>query len=315
MAGMRVCVYFSWSRPAETGADLGVLDNRFPTLFEFRRAIWPHYEWAADPTRFKQDVSGFLDHVILLDFEAFGKVVSEISGNPVSVIQRHGDTPPVKELDDGLLRDIDVLIVVSLDHVRTNQRPTAGELECLTAFARRDGTRLIVCPHHDIGAVEDTPSREIQLRHHGDPLVPSQQRIGGFGRHLLDALGFPIENQFGLSPARARDGSPAQLLLPERKPAILDGVDTFNIHPHLPHFAVPAGLDRQVAVLARQAINRDAAAHPFVTAGNDHFNAFLGIPPSGQRGGEIFVCDATLWSSAFGGLGSLQRLWANVARR
>ena len=30
--------------------------------------------------------------------------------------------------------------------------------------------------------------------------------------------------------------------------------------------------------------------------------------------GKLFVCDATLWSSAFGGLGSLQNLWRNLAR-
>jgi hypothetical protein len=30
--------------------------------------------------------------------------------------------------------------------------------------------------------------------------------------------------------------------------------------------------------------------------------------------GQLFVCDATLWSSAFGGLGSLQNLWRNLAQ-
>src|SRR4051812_43130452 len=116
MAGSKVCLYFCWSRPRENGAELGILNNRYPTLFEFRRAIWPMYEWAMDPARFNQDISGFLDHVVLFDFDGFSKVVEDISGHPVTLIQREGDKPPVNELDDDLLKDVDVLIVVSLDH-------------------------------------------------------------------------------------------------------------------------------------------------------------------------------------------------------
>lgn len=316
MVASRVCLYFSWHRPLEIGASLGVLDNRFPTLFEFRRAIWPFYEWAADQSRFNQGISGFLDHVIMFDFEAFTKHVLDTTGHPVAVMQRTGDTAPVHEIDDDLLRDIDVLIVVSLDHFGTEQRPSAGEIECLSAFIHREGTRLFICPHHDVGAVDDTQARQIELRHHGDPLVPSQQRIGGFGRHLLSALGLSIENRFGLSPGRAPNGAPAPLQrLADGQMGILEGVETFNTHPHLPHFWVPPALQHQVAVLARQPIGQTTAPHPFVTAGNDHFNAFLHVPPADGRAGDIFICDATLWSAAFGGLTSLKRLWSNVTRR
>lgn len=315
MSGARVCLYFCWSRPREIEADLGVLENRYPTLFEFRRAIWPLYEWASDAQRYGQDISGFLDHVVLYDFEVFNSVVTQESGHPVAVIQREGDRPPVKELDDALLKSVDVLIVVSLDHFRTNQRPTSGEIECISSFLRREGTRLFICPHHDVGVSDDLSSREIQFRHHGDPLVPSQQRIGGFGRHLLEALGLPIENRFGLSPGRAPDGSPATLHRLSGDRGILEGVETFNLHPHLPHFWVPPGLRTEVAVLARQPVNLAAAVHPFVEAGNDHFNAFLHVAPGNGRAGDIYVCDATLWSSAFGGDASLKRLWRNLTQK
>lgn len=80
MASRRVCLYFSWNRPKEISVELGDLDNRYPTLFEFRRAIWPMYEWASDPTRYNQDVSGFLDHVVLFDFQAFHNVIVEETG-------------------------------------------------------------------------------------------------------------------------------------------------------------------------------------------------------------------------------------------
>jgi hypothetical protein len=37
MNDRKVVLYCSWSRPGETGAPLGVIDNRFPALFESRR--------------------------------------------------------------------------------------------------------------------------------------------------------------------------------------------------------------------------------------------------------------------------------------
>ena len=39
----KVVVYYARSRPAETGAPLGVIENRFPTLFESRRMGYPAY--------------------------------------------------------------------------------------------------------------------------------------------------------------------------------------------------------------------------------------------------------------------------------
>jgi hypothetical protein len=37
MSGRQVALYFAWSRPDEVTAPLGILDNRFPALFEVRR--------------------------------------------------------------------------------------------------------------------------------------------------------------------------------------------------------------------------------------------------------------------------------------
>jgi hypothetical protein len=316
MAGRRFALYFAWSRPKEIGADLGVLTNRFPTLFEFRRVIWPLYEWASDPQHYKQDISGFLDHVILFDFKYFDRAVSEVTGHPVSLIQRVDDEPPVREIDEDFLKDVDTLIVVSLDHLITEQHPTEGETEAIENFLEREDACLIVCPHHDVGAQEAQASREEELRHHGDQLVPSQQRIGGFARSLLTALGLPVENRYGLNPARRQeDNSPAPLQIASDLDdvGILRGVQTFNLHPHLPHLYVPTTLSNTARVLARQPINLDASRHPFVDAGNRYFNALVWIAPHGTRAGNIIVCDATLWSSAFSGVESLQRFWRNLA--
>jgi hypothetical protein len=316
MPGRRFALYFSWNRPKEVGAELGKLENRYPTLFEFRRAIWPLYEWARDPGKYKQDISGFLDHVVLFDFQHFSEVVSKETGHPVSLIQRGGGTPPVQELDEDFLKEIDTLIVVSLDHFETKQQATPSEIEAIRHFLGREDACLLVCPQHDVGAGEEQQSREVEFLHHGDRLVPSQQRIGGFARSLLAGLGFPIENYYGLNPAKsAKDNSPAPLQifseLDELK--ILLEVTTFNLHPHLPHFHVPDSLNKSVRVLAKQLINPAAPRHPFVDAGNLYFNALLWIPPNGDRAANLFVCDATLWSSAFAGVQSLEIFWRNLA--
>lgn len=312
----RFALYFSWSRPQEIGSELGKLENRYPALFEFRRAIWPLYEWTASPSQYKQDISGFLDHVVLFDFQHFSDIISEVTGNPVSLIQRRSDDGFVQSLDESFLEDIDTLIVVSLDHFATEQKPTAAEVEAIKKFLQREDACLLVCPQHDVGSKDDRASREVEFLHHGDRLVPAQQRIGGFAIAILAELGFPIENQFGLNPAKSsKDNSPAPLLaFPELDDLkILQGVTTFNLHAHLPHYFVPDFLKKSVRVLAKQLINPDASSHPFVEAGNFYFNALLWIPPNGNRAANIFVCDATLWSSAFSGVRSLEVFWQNLA--
>lgn len=66
-------------------------------------------------------------------------------------------------------------------------------------------------------------------------------------------------------------------------------------------------------ILAKQPINPVASKHPFVEAGNRYFNALLWVIPNGNRAANMFICDATLWSAAFGGLESLEVFWQNLA--
>ena len=42
----------------------------------------------------------------------------------------------------------------------------------------------------------------MEYAHHGDPLVPRQQRFGLYTRSLMKGLGVPVENRWGLRPAR-----------------------------------------------------------------------------------------------------------------
>lgn len=48
MSGRRVVLYYAWSRPAETGAPLAVIEDCFPALFESRRMLYPRFEEFAD---------------------------------------------------------------------------------------------------------------------------------------------------------------------------------------------------------------------------------------------------------------------------
>jgi hypothetical protein len=314
-------LYFSWGRPSEIGAELGSLDNRFPTLYEFRRILWPEFEMLADAARFSQGIDGFIDDVILADFRHFREVVQTETGHDVRVIQREGAKPPCGQLDDRLLSGIDTLIIVSLDHVRSAQQATDAEIILMREFLATTDHTLVVCPHHDVGNVGNlSPERrlaaqEVEYRHHGDPTIPPEQRFSGFARSLLEGLGVPVINRFGLNPARTAAGLPTPIEVDRAVDysSLLDGVSTFNLHPHLPQLEIAPASAGKLKVLARQPINVTAPPHPFVAAGNHSFNALVQAEP-GIFAGRLLVCDATLWSSAFGGLDSLQRFWTNVAR-
>lgn len=323
MSTRRFAVYFAWSRPkeyatqpgVEQSTPLGVLENRYPTLFEFRRAEWPGFEQFRDPESFNQSIAGFFDNIVLPDFRAFTSLIKEETGNEVRVIQREVDAAPPTPLDDELLNGLDTLIVVSLDHLRTEQHASLSEMEAIKSFLSREGRCVVICPHHDIGAEDNLESRIVEFKHHQDVTIPGQQRLGGFAQSILDKLGVPIVNRFGLNPAKSPDGTPAPLLVNRDIPGVdqlLSGVTTFNLHPHLPHLEVPTEALNDVDVLASQLINPTAAPHPFA-ANNRYFNALLQIRLPGLPG-IILVCDATIWSSAFGGLESLKAFWRNLAR-
>jgi hypothetical protein len=66
----------------EAAAPLGVIDNRFPALFEARRLFWPCYETLSDPARYEQGIDGFLEHIFLDDFRGFTEVAQTWTGTP-----------------------------------------------------------------------------------------------------------------------------------------------------------------------------------------------------------------------------------------
>ncbi len=310
----RVSMYVSWSYPAEAGRELYELNNRYSAMWEVRRASFPRYEeMAGNPQTYMQGIDGTLE-LFKRDWEPFRQTVSDLSGYSVPYFERIDPGGHRFMIDDRMLSDVDTLLLISLDHQLTNQSPIQDEINALQKWLRRDGTCLILCPHHEVGASEDPAMREMEYRHHADRLVGRQQRFTGFGRAIMKGLGIPVENRFGLNPGRTADNTePAPLSVAKDldNPGWLHGVSTFNLHPHLPHLALTTNDDKTVKVLAKQPINM-TRPHPFTEAGNHEFNSFLWLPPNEKRAGNVLIADATLWSYTFGGESSLRRLWKNL---
>lgn len=322
MADRKVVVYYAWSRPGEIEAPLEVIENRFPTLFESRRMAYPRYGELADPMQFDQSIAGFLDHIMKRNFSAFIELANASTGLPVVEIERMTDEGRLTPIDARVLNDVDTLIIISFDSFRTGQEPSEAEIEAVRAFLAQPDHLVFVCPHHDIGDVpDDLPQRERQQRqvadflHHGDKTIPPQQQFGRFARSLLAGLGVPVENRYGLRPATEADGSPSPIEVETAldRLDLLQGVRTFNLHPHLPQLERIGDAVIKLDVLARQKIDRAAPPHPF-TLDRATFDALLQSRPEAFAG-SLLVSDTTLWSSTAGGVESLHRFWTNVVER
>ncbi len=218
-------------------------------------------------------------------------------------------------IDGRVLADTDTLLVFGLDSMVTDQNAAPEEIEALKSFLKREGTCLILGPHHEVGVSDDPNVRNMEYHHHGDALVPRQQRFGKYTRSVMKGLGIPVENRYGLRPARDAETkklAPLSIANDLDTRGWLTGVTTFNFHMHLPHYAVTTEDTKTVHVLARQPIDM-SRPHPFIEAGNSEFNMFLWMPPGGERAGDILFADSTIFSTLFGGDESLERFWKNIA--
>ncbi len=312
----RVSVYITWSYPGEANRSITDLDNRFSTMNEVRRVGWPVFESPqyTDPGMFQQGIAGTLE-LFFTAWELFQSVVGEVTGHPVPMYQRVDHAGRLLPIDERILADTDTLFVFGLDHMITEQEATPEEIEAVRAFLAREGTCLVLGPHHDVGVSADLKERSMEYAHHGDALVPRQQRFGKYTRSLMKGLGVQVENRFGLRPAVVPGTNQIAPLAINRDldtAGWLTGVSSFNFHMHLPHYAVTTDDANAVRVLGRQPIDL-TRPHPFIEAGNREFNSFLWLPPTGARAGDILMADSTIFSTLFAGDASLQRFWKNIA--
>jgi hypothetical protein len=311
----RVSIYVCWSFPAEANRDVSELDNRFSTMTEVRRVDWPFWEgpeWS-DPMMFQQGIAGALE-LFFRGWMPFQELVTDVTGHPVPVFQRVDQAGYRLPLDERVLDDADTLLVFGLDHVLTEQEASANEIEAVHRWVAQEGKVLILGPHHDVGISTDMKERQMEYLHHGDALVPRQQRFGKYTKSLMKGLNVPIENRYGLRPsvvAGTRQVAPLTINRDLDSRGWLAGVTNFSFHKHLPHYAV-TDEGKSVHVLGRQPIDL-SKPHPFTEAGNREFNSFVWMPPAAQRGGEVLLADSTVFSTLFGADDSLKRFWKNLA--
>ena len=311
----RLSIYWSWSYPWESQRDLTEMENRFSTMTEVRRVAWPNYEkpeWGS--AEFLQGIAGTLElfHRSALSFQ---QIAGEATGHPVAVFQRIDQAGYKQPIDERILDDCDTLLVFGLDHLASGEEAAPEEIDAINEWLKREGTCLLLAPHHDVGFTDDLQARQIEYKHHGDPLVPRQQRFSSYARSLLKALEIPVWNSWGLRPALVegtRDIAPLTAFRDLDKLGLLNNVPTLNFHPHLPHYELTNDDGNAVQVLARQPIDPNRP-HPFTAAGNTEFNCLLWLPPTDNRAGDIVMVDSTNFTTLFGGTDSLKNFWKNLA--
>lgn len=312
--GRRVSIYWAWSYPWEAQRDPAAMSNRYSTLTEVRNVAYPAYEtpeYGADV--FLQGIAGTLElfHRSTLSFQ---DLAGEVAGHPVAVFQRVDQAGYPQPIDERILADTDTLMVFGLDHLTAGLAATAGEVDAIRDWLRRENTCLLLAPHHDVGFTDDLRQRQAEYEHHGDRLVPRQQRFSRYTRSLMTALGVPVHNTWGLCPAVVEgttEIAPLTKFDDLDGPGLLQNVSALSFHRHLPHYALTAPEGPALRVLARQQVDL-RRPHPFTAAGHTEFNAVIWMPPDSDRAGDIVVIDSTHFTTLFGGTESLRNLWRNL---
>src|SRR5271170_651469 len=232
--GRRISIYWTWSYPWEAQREPTEMYNRFSTMTEVRNAAWPNYETPEyDEAHFLQGIAGTLElfHRSTL---AFQELAGAATGHPVAVFQRIDQAGYRLPIDERVLADTDTLMVFGLDHILSEQEAAPEEISAIQEWLQRDGTCLLLAPHHDVGFTDDFAQRQVEYQHHGDPLVPRQQRFGQYTRSLMTALEVPVHNTWGLRPAVVEGTTQIAPLTAVRDldaARLLDNVTTFNFHP------------------------------------------------------------------------------------
>ena len=313
--GRRISIYWTWSYPWEAQRDPASIENRFSTMTEVRNVLWPAYETPEyDAANFLQGIAGTLElfHRSAL---AFQELAEEATGHPVAVFQRIDQAGYKLPIDERVLADTDTLMVFGLDHLLSEQEAAPEEIAAITEWLKREGTCLLLAPHHDVGFTDDYGQRQVEYEHHGDRLVPRQQRFSQYTRSLMKALDVPVHNIWGLRPAvveGTKEIAPLTGIRDLDTARLLDNVTTFNFHPHLPHYELTAPESDALRVLGRQRVDPNRP-HPVHRSGQHGVQRADLDAACGQRAGDIVLIDSTHFTTLFGGTDSLRNLWHNLA--
>lgn len=311
----RLSIYWTWSYPWEAQRDPAAMENRFSTMTEVRRVAWPGFERPEyEAAQFLQGIAGTLElfHRSTLDFQ---KLAQEATDHPVAVFQRIDQAGFKLPIDERILADCDTLLVFGLDHLLAEEEAMPEEIHAIKNWLKREGTCLMCAPHHDVGCSRSREQQQMEYRHHGDALVPRQQRFSQYTRSLMKGLKIPVWNEWGLHPAVEKGTKnivPMTAFRDVDKKGLLKKVTTLSLHPHLPHYALTKDAGKDVRILGRQPIDLERP-HPFTEAGNKEFNCLLWLPPTSQRAGDIVMTDSTHFTTLFGVSDSIANFWRNLA--
>ena len=174
----RLSIYWTWSYPWESQRDPAAMENRFSTMTEVRNVLWPAYktpEWSA--AQFLQGIAGTLElfHRSALSFQ---QIVGEATGHPVAVFQRIDQAGYRLPIDERILADTDTLMVFGLDHLVAEQEADPAEIAAIREWLKRDGTCLLLAPHHDVGFTSDLKQRQMEYLHPATRWCPASSALG-----------------------------------------------------------------------------------------------------------------------------------------
>ena len=95
-----------------------------------------------------------------------------------------------------------------LDHLISEQEAAPEEIAAINEWLKREAAFACSSARTTtVGFTSDMKQRQMEYEHHGDALVPRQQRFGQYTRSLMKALNVPVINQYGLHPAVVKGSS------------------------------------------------------------------------------------------------------------
>jgi len=138
-------------------------------MTEVRIVAWPSYENPEyDAAHFMQGIAGTLE-LFHRSTTPFQVVAGEATGHPVAVFQRIDQAGRQLPIDERVLADTDTLLIFGLDHVLDQQEAAPEEVDAIRRWLQREGTCLLLAPHHGVGDTDDYKQRQIEFEHQATP--------------------------------------------------------------------------------------------------------------------------------------------------
>ena len=157
----------------------------------------------------------------------------------------------------------------------------------------------------------------MEYKHHGDELVPRQQRFGQYTRSLMKGLEVPVLNQFGLRPAVVQGTDQIAPLTDQQGPRQA-GSARRSDHVQLPSASAALRADdgRCDSPFMSWPGSRSTCPGRIRSPprGTGSSTRSSGCRRTDERGGDILLADSTIFTTLFGGTESLEHFWRNMAK-